>query len=251
VTQGESHRAVVARLATAQKSNRGAAGYSRWINRPLGRQIAASAFLRGLSPNQVSAISALFTFSAIAAVAAFRPSWNSSVPVTIALIVGYGFDSADGQVARLRGGGTPAGEWLDHVLDALKAATFHLAVAIMWFRFFDLDHAGLVLIPLGFSAVSGVFFFAMILSDMLRRLERVTAGGSSVTTASLKPSEQAPVLRSLAVLPNDYGVLCLSMVLTPLRGSFMIVYTVLFAANALFLAVGCVRWFREMRRLTT
>ncbi|MCU1656625.1 MAG: CDP-alcohol phosphatidyltransferase, partial [Pseudonocardiales bacterium] len=233
-----------------QKSNRGAAGYSRWVNRRLGRQIAAVAYLRGLTPNQVSAISAVFTFAAIAAIAVFRSSWVVGVAAAAGLLVGYAFDSADGQVARLRGGGSPAGEWLDHVLDALKVSAFHIAIAIAWFRFFDLRHPSLLLVPLGFAVVSAVFFFALVLSDMLRRVERLKAGQSGVTTASLDPTERAPILRSLVVLPNDYGVLALSVVLIGAQTAFVVVYTALFAANALFLAAGCVRWFREMRSLT-
>lgn len=239
-------RAALVRLAGAQKSSRGAAGYSRWVNRRAGRQIASVAYVVGLTPNQISALSAVFTFASITALAVFHPSWYLAVAVSLGLLIGYAFDSADGQVARLRGGGSPAGEWLDHVLDALKASTFHLAVAISWFRFYDLRHEGALLIPLAFAATSAVFFFAMILSDMLRRIARLQSGGSSVTTASVNPNESAPVLRSLIVLPNDYGVLCLAMLLISLHTAFIAVYTVLLAANVLFLLVGCVRWFREM-----
>jgi phosphatidylglycerophosphate synthase len=249
VSAPASRAEIVRRLAGAQKSNRGAAGYSRWVNRRLGRQIAAVAYLRGLTPNAVTAISATFTFAAIIVFATVRPVWASAIPVALGLVLGYAFDSADGQVARLRGGGSPQGEWLDHVFDALKASAFHIAVAVMWFRFYHLRHAATLLIPLGFAVVMSVFFFAMVLSDMLRRIARAQAGATAVTTASLNPDEAAPVLRSLIVLPNDYGVLCLVMVLTPLHTAFVVVYTLLFAANVLFLLAGCARWFVEMGRL--
>lgn len=238
---------IVARLASAQKSNRGAAGYSRWVNRPLGRQFAALAYLAGLGPNQVSLLSALFTYSAIVAVATVPPTWPLAIAVTGGLIIGYALDSADGQVARLQGSGSVAGEWLDHVLDAIKIATFHLAIAITWFRHYDLGRDAWLLVPLGFGAVSSVFFFALILSDLLRRIERVRSGGTSVTTASVNPNEAASVLRSLVVLPNDYGLLCLTMVLLPLHRTFTAVYAFLAASNALFLLAGLYRWFREMR----
>lgn len=237
---------VVTRLAAAQKSNRGAAGYSRWVNRRLGRQIAALAYLTRLTPNQVSVISAVFTFSAIITLAAVRPGWAWAIAITVVLLIGYAFDSADGQLARLRGGGTPAGEWLDHVLDALKASSFHLAVVIMWFRFYHLEHPAALLIPLGFTVVSAVFFFAMILTDMLRRVGRASMGGTTVTTSSVDPNEPAPILRSLIVLPNDYGVLCLCMILAPAHELFVIVYSIMFASNALFLLAGATRWFREL-----
>jgi phosphatidylglycerophosphate synthase len=239
---------VLASLARAQKSNRGAAGYSRWVNRPVGRQLAATAYRAGLSPNQVSVISAGFTFAGIVLLATLRPTWPLAVVVTASLLLGYAFDSADGQVARLRGGGTLAGEWLDHVLDALKLSTFHIAIAIMWFRYYDL-HRVVLLIPLGFAVVSAVFFFALILSDFMRRLADARTGGGGVPTASVRPREAAPVLRSLVVLPNDYGVLCLSVLLIAAHPAFVATYAALFAANAIFLVVGSVRWYREVARL--
>ncbi|MBN9619123.1 MAG: CDP-alcohol phosphatidyltransferase family protein, partial [Actinobacteria bacterium] len=207
------------------------------------------AYVADLTPNRVSAISAVFTFSSIAALAVFRPTWYLGLAVTLGLLVGYAFDSADGQLARLQGSGSAAGEWLDHVLDAAKIATFHLAVALSWFRFYDLRHPALLLLPLGFAATSTVFFFALVLSDMLRRVDRLAAGGSGVTTASMNPDERAPILRSLVVLPNDYGVLCLSLLLIAVHPPFITVYAVPLGANLLFLLAGCVRWFREMGRL--
>ncbi len=248
VTQRSSHREIVASLAGARKSNRGAPPYSRWINRPLGRHLAATCFRLGLTPNQISLVSAACTLAGIVVLAVAPPAWRWSVLVTVLLVLGYGLDSADGQVARLRGGGSPAGEWLDHVFDSAKASAFHVAVAVLWFRHYDVPD-GMLLIPLGFSIVAAVFFFAMILTDMLRRIDRAAGGGSADAKASLDPTERAPVLRSLIVLPNDYGVLCLVMLLIPVQDAFVTVYTALFAANALFLAVGAKRWFTEMRTL--
>jgi phosphatidylglycerophosphate synthase len=244
-----TYRDAVARLAEAQKSSRGAAPYSRWVNRRLGRYLAAWAYGRGLTPNQVSSISGVFTFAGIAVIALVRPTWWSSIVVAGLLLAGYAFDSADGQLARLRGGGSPAGEWLDHVLDALKITTLHLAIAICWFRFYGLTHAAYLLIPLAYAVVSTVFFFALLLADLLRRIARVEAGGSSATTASVNPDEPAPILRSLIVLPNDYGVLALAMVLLAAHVVFGVVYALLLGANALFLLAGSVRWFREMGTL--
>jgi phosphatidylglycerophosphate synthase len=244
-----SHTQIVARLSQAQKSNRGAPLYSRWVNRPLGRQFAAIAYRLGLTPNTVSWISAALTSAAIVAVALVHPSPVSALAITLALVIGYALDSADGQVARLRGGGSPSGEWLDHVLDSLKIASFHLAIAIMWFRFYDLSHPSLLLIPLGFSVVACVFFFALTLSDMLRRIADAKGGGQGLPTASVNRDEAAPVLRSLIVLPNDYGLLCLVMILIFAHTAFMIVYAALLAANILLLGAGSLRWFREMSHL--
>jgi phosphatidylglycerophosphate synthase len=65
--------------------------------------------------------------------------------------VGYAFDAADGQLARLRGGGSLAGEWLDHMIDAAKVSSLHVAVAISVYRWFAWA-IGWVLVPLGFTS---------------------------------------------------------------------------------------------------
>jgi phosphatidylglycerophosphate synthase len=237
-------RDVVARLSGAQKSNVGAPGYSRWVNRRLGRYLAGFAYLRGLTPNQVTAISSVITFASIALIAAVRPSWPVSTLAVVGLLVGYAFDSADGQLARLRGGGSPAGEWLDHVSDAVKVSAIHLAVAVAWFRFYDLRHAAVLLIPLGYALVSAVFFFSVTLTDQLRRIYL-----DRNATAAARGGEAAPVLRSLLVLPADYGLLCLSFLLLPWHAGFIAVYSALFTVNTLLLLGAWRNWFTELSAL--
>jgi phosphatidylglycerophosphate synthase len=160
--------AAYAQLGAAQKGRgRGAPAYSLYVNRPVGRVIAAGAYAVGLTPNQVTAVSAGLTFTGIVLLATVPPSLLLGVVVWLLLAAGYAWDSADGQVARLRGGGSLAGEWLDHVVDAAKLVSLHVAVAVGAFRFFDAPVAW-ILVPLGFAIVATVAFFGMILNDLLR-----------------------------------------------------------------------------------
>lgn len=237
----ETFRQTMARLGGAQKGARGAPAYSRFVNRRVGRVLAALSYRAGLTPNAVTAISALWTFSAIALLALLAPSWWLGVLVTVFLLVGYAFDSADGQVARLRGGGSLAGEWLDHMIDSVKVASLHLAVAIGFFRF-DVVPDAWLLLPLGYSAVWSVLFFAMILNDQMR--ERAGA-----TTRAASDGRRAPVIRSLLVAPTDYGVLCLAFAFYGLTSFFVVLYASLAAATTLFLAAALVSWYREISRL--
>lgn len=224
-----------ARLAAAQKSPLGVALYSRWINRPLGRAFAVVAYRAGLTPNQVTIISALTTFSGVALLALAGPSWLVAVGVSLLLVLGYALDSADGQVARLGGGGSPAGEWLDHVIDAVKVVALPAAVLIHWYRFLDLP-PGLLLVPLGFAVVNGTWFFAEILTQMLERLHP-----SSGAVARKRPALQ-PVL----ALPADQGVLSVTFVLLALPGVWVPVFTVLAALNALMLVRQLRSWYRRV-----
>jgi len=238
----ERYRDVVARLSSAQKHSVGAPAYSRFVNRPLGRRIAAAAYLLGLTPNTVTAISALFSFSGIAVVALVRPAWWTGVLVAVLLVLGYAFDAADGQLARLRGGGSSAGEWLDHVVDAGKISALHLAVLIGAYRFFDLDSALWLLVPIGFVLVANVTFFGMILNDLLRARHAAKTG-----TPVSRPAPST--LRSLLVIPTDYGLMCVVFVLLGAPTVFFGAYVLLFAANGAFLLLALVKWFRDMAAL--
>jgi phosphatidylglycerophosphate synthase len=236
-------RATLQRLSSAQKGAVGAPAYSRFVNRKLGRLLAALAFHSGLTPNMVTGISAAFTGSGIAVLALSRPSWTTGLGVTACLVLGYAFDAADGQLARLRGGGSPAGEWLDHMVDALKIASLHLALLVGLYRSEPAQRDAWLLLPVGFSIVSVVLFFGTLLNESLR------AQHGAVTRAAR--SEQRPgVLRSLLVVPTDYGLLCLVFFLLGAPRVFLSVYAVLFVATAVYLALASVKWFAEMGRLS-
>lgn len=206
----------------------------------MGRLFAAASYEIGLTPNQVSLISAAFTFTAITLLATVPASVVLGVVVWLLLAVGYAWDSADGQVARLRGGGSLAGEWLDHIFDSAKLVSLHIAVAIGWYRFFDLSDVRWMLVPLGFAIISTVTFFGMILNDLLRGKRGVPqaagVGGSSP-------------LRSILGLPTDYGVLCLSFVFWGVTGLFVAVYSLLALAALVYLCVALAVWFRKMKAL--
>ncbi len=242
--KSDGYTKIVERLAAAQKSNAGAPAYSRFVNRPLGRRFAALGYLLGMTPNMVTGISALFSFSGIAVIALVRPSLVSGIIVCLALVVGYALDAADGQLARLRGGGSSSGEWLDHMIDAAKISSLHLAVLIGAYRFFELASPAWLLVPIGFALVAAVMFFGLILNDLIRA--RVSAKTGQPVTRS------APSLfRSLMVIPTDYGVLCVVFLLLGAPIVFFAVYTVLFVANAGFMALAAVKWFRDMQALDT
>lgn len=228
-------------LGGIQKSNRGAPGYARWVNRRLGRMLAAVAFKRSFTPNQVTIVSAILTFTAMALIATLRLSLPASIAITALLVLGFALDAADGQLARLRGGGSAAGEWLDHVVDAIKCTGLHLVVLIAWYRFYQLPSDALLLIPIAFTLQSSVFFFAIILTEQLRRPFKGIRSSTLPQT-----NEPAPVLRSIIVLPADYGLLCWAFLLFATTNVFVVVYGALMVINVVFLLGACVRWHREM-----
>ncbi|MBO3088915.1 CDP-alcohol phosphatidyltransferase family protein [Cellulomonas dongxiuzhuiae] len=237
----ETFRQTLGRLASAQKgAARSAPAYSRFVNRRLGRVLAAWAYRRGLSPNAVTGISALCTFSAIAMLALVPPSVLLGLAVSVLLVLGYAFDSADGQVARLTGTGSVAGEWLDHMVDATKVVALPLALLVGLHRFEAVAEPW-QLVPLANAVVGSVLFFGMMLTEQLRRARGVV---SRATTAG-----RLPWLRSVLVLPTDYGVLCLAFLLYGLPHVFVPVLGVLTLGSAGFLALALPKWFRDVRAL--
>lgn len=225
-------------LRSAQKSAKGVSLYSRFVNRPVGRYLAAGAYAAGLTPNQVTVISAAFSFAAVAGAALGTPSWTLGLLIWLGLAVGFAFDSADGQLARLRGGGSPAGEWLDHVVDSAKITALHLAVLITFYRhpghYGTADDAWL-LVPLGFQLAAVVTFFGGLLTE---KLTPRPAPGS--------PAQAPSTVRAVALLPVDHGVFCLVFLLLGAGPVFRWAYTVLGVFSALFLVAFLAKWFREL-----
>ncbi len=238
----ESLRDTLRKLSAAQKGAQGAPAYSRFVNRKLGRLFAALAFHAGLTPNAVTGISAAFTATGVALLALVHPSWPMGFGVAACLVLGYALDAADGQLARLRGGGSPAGEWLDHMVDAVKASSLHLAIVIGMYRFDTGGSRALLLVPLAYCVVDAVLYFGTMLNEALRAQH-------GVPTRAQRSDGRPSVLRSLLVLPTDYGLLCCVFVLFGAPGLFLSVYTFLLVAMAAFLALASVKWFAEMDRL--
>jgi phosphatidylglycerophosphate synthase len=241
-----TYRATLKRMGFAMKPGRGAPPYSRWVNRRFGRWLAALSYVIGLTPNQVTLISATGTFAALSLLIFIPPSWWLGLVVAFMLLFAYALDSADGQLARLRGGGSKAGEWLDHVVDAAKIGLMHASVLISFYRFGVAKDSPVLLIPLGFMVVSFVFFFGMILVDQLRRAAAAEAG-----IHYSKSSGSGGKLQTIVAIPTDYALLCLAFVLLGAHQAFVIVYFLLFAAQTLITAAVLVRWMRELQRLDT
>ena len=228
-------------LAAAQKSKAGAPLYSRIVNRPVGRVLAAIAHRAHLTPDQVTLLSAACTLAGIVLLAAAPLAPAATAGTSLLLMLGYALDSADGQLARLRNGGSRAGEWLDHVADVIKLSTIHAAIAISLFRF-SLDQLTgpvVLLVPLAFGAVQNVHFFSYILTYQLRY-----HGGTPLAKNEGRPSFVKAVLSA----PTDYGLMCFALMLRFTPTVFICVYGLMLIGYALYVALALPRWYLELRR---
>lgn len=223
------------KLSAAQKNKRGVSLYSRFVNRPVGRVLAAASFVLRLTPNQVTLGSAIATVLGLALLVAVPPTPGSALGVALLLMLGFALDSADGQLARLMGLGSPAGEWLDHVVDAGKMVAVHGAVLIAVYRFTDAA-SGWYLVPLAFQVIAVVTFVGGLLVDLLRR-----------KSAAVVPERSPSMLRAVVLLPADYGILAVSFALWGWPSIFLGVYGLLAAANLVIMLLLLNKWFRLLR----
>ena len=231
-----SFQSALESLRAAQKPSAGTPAYSRLVNRPVARYVAAAVSTRGMSPNQATVISALLSGTAIVLVAASEPRWWTGLLIGGLLVAGYIMDSVDGQLARLYGGGSKAGEWLDHTIDCTKTVSLHLAVAISWFRFPPVDSDYGLLIPLGFTVCASVSFFGLIIMPTLR---------PKAAKDTAVPQTEA-WWRKFVLLPTDYGSMCLAFLLLGVAQLFFWVYTVFFVLNLCALLLALRKWWREL-----
>jgi phosphatidylglycerophosphate synthase len=238
------YRSNLAALRHAQKPARGTAAYSRHINRPVARHVAASAHSLGMTPNTATAISATLSAAGLVILATQRPTPLMGFAVALLLAAGYVLDSVDGQLARLRGSGSLSGEMLDHTVDCVKTVCLHLAVLISFFRFAPVDDQMWLLVPIAFLVVDVVSFFGLVTMPLLRRLHGSSVAGSG----SAVPAPEHP-LRRFVLLPTDYGTFCWMFVLLGWPRLFLLAYTAMFVVNAVVLVPVLAKWWRELRVL--
>ena len=219
-------------LREAQKGKRGVSLYSRWVNRPLGRIFAAAAAAAGIGPNAVTGVSALATIAALVVVAVVPMSIGSGIAAAALLVLGFALDAADGQVARLTGASSRAGEWLDHVVDAGKMVGVHAAV-LVGFVASGRASGPWLLLPLAYALVSVVLFAGLTLYSLL---------AAPAAGAARPPS----TLRAVLLLPADYGILAVAFVLWGAPMVFIAVYAALLLATSVITALLCRKWFRSL-----
>ena len=224
------------RLAGAQKSTASVPAYLRFVNRRAGGLLAALAYALRLSPTQVTLLSSAVSFGGIAVLALHSATVPAGIAVSLLLLAGYALDSADGQLARVRGGGSRAGEWLDHVADVAKISSLHSAVAIAVLRFFHLGSLLYLLVPVVFGIANVTQFFGMMLRDKLTVADPSRPG----------PPGSSSLLVAMLLLPLDHGSLALAFLVLGVHTLFLWVYGLLALATVLFAARSLTKAYRGL-----
>lgn len=227
-----SVRTALRRLDAAQKPGRGVPAYTRWVNRRLARVATAVAQRVGITPNALSFTSFLVSLAGIACLV----SLGSESPLLAGalaaglLAAGYVLDSADGQLARLTGRQSAAGEWLDHTLDSVRLPAVHLGV--LWAAVL-VDRPELAIVAGIFAITSSAHFFSQNLGGLLR------------DAGSARRHDTAP-MQSWVLLPTDPGALYWLLALWAWHDAFVAAYIGLFACNAIHACAAATRRWREL-----
>jgi phosphatidylglycerophosphate synthase len=226
------------RLAGAQKPTASVPAYLRFVNRKAGGLLAALGYALRLTPTQVTLLSSAVSFAGIAVLILHRSSAQAGIVVSLLLLLGYALDSADGQLARVRGGGSKAGEWLDHVADIAKISSLHSAVAIAVLRYFEMDSLLYLAVPVIFLVANVTQFFGMMLRDKL------TVAGSSQPESAGSSS----LLVACLLLPLDHGSLALAFLLLGAHTLFLWCYAFLALCTVLFSVRSLTKAYRGLLR---
>lgn len=221
-------------LVAAQKPGNGVPAYLRWVNRPLGRGAAAVAAGLGLTPNIVSVVSLFCSVLGMAILMTGGMTVLTAVGASVLLLIGYAFDSADGQLARLTGASSAKGEWLDHVVDAFRLPAVHLSLAVALTRHSPSGVGWPALVAVGFALLASLWFFAQILAEKLQ------------TTPIRRPGVGAPPWISFVKLYSDVGFLYLLLLLMPWPSVFIPAYTALAVLTAGIAGLSLVRKYRSL-----
>jgi phosphatidylglycerophosphate synthase len=171
------------------------------------------------------------------------PDPGSGLLVGLLLAAGYVLDSADGQVARLGRTGSPAGEWLDHVVDSVRTPAIHLAVFVgLALQSDSLSLLGSpnsgqwpLAVALLYCLVSTGQFMSQILAEQL-------------SGAAVPSSSSAGIRQSVLLIPTDMGALCWIFVLWGLPHIFVWAYLAMFLLNSAHTLVSMRRKYQKLGR---
>jgi phosphatidylglycerophosphate synthase len=226
-------------LRKAQKPGYGVPAYMRWVNRSAARPLAAAGYVLHATPNMMTAASAVSSLLGLVVLTTAGTGFGVGIVAAVLLAFGFALDSADGQLARLTRAGSPAGEWLDHVVDAVRTPAIHLTVLLLLLSRFG--WTPYLAVPIIFCLSAVGLFMSQILAEQLRRQH----GGAPVGTT---PASKA---RSFALLPVDTGTLCWIFVLWGSPLLFGLAYALLALAQLGMAGLSMRRKYVELSGIQT
>jgi phosphatidylglycerophosphate synthase len=169
----DSERAVIWRFDTSSDLDAASAEWIRRLNyQPLGhawawpiaRRVALALQALPVRPNHLTVAACGLMLAAAACIALGANTLALNLTTALALALALILDTADGRLARLQGTATPAGRWLDAVLDELSDMALHAAIG--WSLAIRSGHNAWLLVSLGYAAGKYLFTVARVESEI-------------------------------------------------------------------------------------
>jgi phosphatidylglycerophosphate synthase len=151
---------------------------SRAINRRISLRVTRLLLDTSLTPNQMTAIAAVFGVAAIVVVAAGGATWL--LPGAVLLQVQSILDGCDGEISRLKYIRSRLGEWLDQVIDDMVNVGYFAAAG--WAV---VQTGSAIALPITVAGVAMHIVYQIALYTAL-----ITRGGGSGSVANLRWSGQ-------------------------------------------------------------
>lgn len=160
----------------------------RVFSRPVASLIVKLAAPTPITPNQITGIATLFGIAVGVAL------WRHEGWIAAACILGYlAFDCADGQLARLRGGGGYLGRAMDGIGDYITAIAVHVGLAL-WLG----DERGSWIVGWVLSAAAGgAMAWASFLLDRYKR--RYTGATDDIEAIQQEAAERGGLAGRLVI----------------------------------------------------
>jgi phosphatidylglycerophosphate synthase len=187
--------------------------------------MAYGAYRGGLSPSHLTIAGFVVGLSASVGYALAAPGWPSIVVLTLLYQLAYGFDCADGQLARATRRAGPFGAWFDVTVDFVRYIAIGYAILMLLVARHSMPLAPALLI-------SGLFLTGTVVSlHTSISLQRLAGGHSR------RDSQPPSALRSLVRTLIDTPFLLLMLCLLRDAVALLVTYVVVMAVGYLFVAI--------------
>lgn len=162
-------------------TRRQALPWTHAVNHRLGVLITLLLGRMAITPNMVT-VAGLMLYAPIALLVASLKSPVGAWPAVVVLLgwqLAFTLDCADGQLARVRGGGTPFGAWLDQILDFLGHVSVITSLVIFLSRALSLDATAAILLVSFAAGANLLLLFAAAERTLLLGSEPAVARSRS------------------------------------------------------------------------
>lgn len=211
----------------AQKFAAGGHPLTQLLSQRVGACLAYASYRLGLSPSALTLAGAVVGLGTSLAYALAPPGVGTTLFLIVAYQLAYGFDCADGQLARASRRASEFGAWFDVTVDFVRYLAIGYAILVLLLQQHGLGLAAAV-------PISGIFMVGTVVSlHTSISLQRLAARQPAQPQAAPSPSRRVlrtiidtPVLLLMLCVLRDFALL-LSFYVIAMGGAYLLVAVML------------------------